>query len=66
MRSALAGMRISHLQRPVQVTASFGVAWSHSDDGAKHSSPSELLAAADRALYQAKRAGRNCVQGSSG
>ncbi len=43
---------------PVAVTASFGVA-SFPRDG---SAAGEVIAAADRALYAAKMAGRNCVR----
>ena len=41
------------------VTASFGVASMVPDSG--HTNPEALILAADNALYQAKRAGRNCV-----
>jgi|GEM_PF-6840543 len=40
-----------------QVTLSMGIS-TYSEDGV---SPSELISKADQALYQAKRAGRNCV-----
>ena len=43
----------------VNVTASFGVA---GHEGLK--SPEELVQAADKALYRAKSAGRNCVKGA--
>jgi two-component system cell cycle response regulator len=42
---------------PLSITASIGVAWSETGDTA----PKELLEAADKALYAAKRAGRNKV-----
>jgi len=42
----------------VPVTASIGLASLRADDD-----PFSLVAAADRALYQAKREGRNCVRG---
>jgi diguanylate cyclase (GGDEF)-like protein len=41
---------------PVRVTASFGVAEAHGE-----SQPTELVAAADAALYEAKRRGKNRV-----
>jgi len=42
---------------PVRVTASFGVA-EHEEDG----DAEQLVAAADAALYQAKRVGKNRVE----
>lgn len=44
-------------ERLVSVTISIGVA----EQGLKHSSFKEVLKAADRALYRAKKKGRNCV-----
>jgi len=41
----------------IKVTASFGIAMLHKDDKDIH----DMLARADRALYNAKAAGRNCV-----
>ena len=42
----------------IAITASFGVATASGQSASSH----ELLAAADAALYEAKRAGRNCVR----
>ena len=44
--------------RRVQVTASIGAA----EPGERHPSPAQVIAAADKALYRAKKAGRNCVK----
>ncbi len=45
---------------PIRVTASFGVA-----EFPTYATPESLLAAADAALYQAKRAGKNRVATST-
>jgi diguanylate cyclase (GGDEF)-like protein/PAS domain S-box-containing protein len=47
---------------PIQVTVSVGVAGVSADDDIR---PEQLLAAADRALYTAKRGGRNRVESSA-
>ncbi len=60
LRAAVEGLGIPHAASPVapHVTVSLGVATLVPSRG---SAPEALLAAADRALYQAKRAGRNRV-----
>ncbi len=55
IRAALSETELRHGDG---LTVSAGVATYHSD----MSSPDELLAAADRALYEAKSAGRDCVR----
>jgi two-component system cell cycle response regulator len=57
LRTAIAKLEVTRPgEEPLQVTASFGVAVS--DEVA---TPEELIAAADDALYEAKRAGKNRV-----
>jgi diguanylate cyclase (GGDEF)-like protein len=60
MRSTISDLRIKRLdgQGSLQVTASFGVASLPESAGGKES----LIAAADAALYRAKRAGKNRVE----
>ena len=61
IRSAVQGARIVADDRPIQVTVSLGVTRSREGD----TRPEDLLARADAALYEAKRAGRNrahCAQ----
>ncbi len=47
---------------PVRLTASLGVTLLHAED----ERPEDLLARADKALYRAKREGRNCVRFQNG
>jgi len=59
LRSAVCAKPIDTLVKPLNVTMSVGVALSMDFP---HCSPDELIQAADAALYQAKRSGRNCVR----
>ena len=60
VRSAIANLKLPHSASPVApfLTVSVGVATATLES---HSSPEELIAAADQALYGAKRSGRNRV-----
>jgi diguanylate cyclase (GGDEF)-like protein len=62
LRAAIAACPIVHQDATLTITASIGVAWS----GGGADTDEELLRAADRALYAAKRAGRNRVCGHTG
>jgi two-component system cell cycle response regulator len=66
MRAAIAALPLAQLQRPVRVTASFGVSWNEPLGKPRTSSPTALLAAADQALYDAKQAGRDRVHAAPG
>jgi diguanylate cyclase (GGDEF)-like protein len=58
LRTLLHAQRVRHGMREIEVTASFGVA----TYPASVTSRDTLFPAADRALYEAKRGGRNCVK----
>ena len=60
LRTRIALAQVLTLQGIVQVTASIGVAVMHGGEG-PYKTPGELVAAADEALYAAKRNGRNQV-----
>jgi diguanylate cyclase (GGDEF)-like protein len=57
LRAAVAGHPWHDIHEGLQVTISIGVTAAASFDD-----PATMLAAADRQLYEAKRAGRNCVR----
>jgi diguanylate cyclase (GGDEF)-like protein len=57
LRTTVAHYEWERLRPGLAVTMSIGVA-----DAAAHASGTETLAAADAKLYEAKRAGRNCVR----
>jgi diguanylate cyclase (GGDEF)-like protein len=58
LRARVANHEFTYAGTPLRVTCSFGVAEYHGD----MKGPQELFEAADRALYRAKRAGRNTVE----
>lgn len=58
IRSVVSEMVIRHEGTPIPVTVSVGVA---ALAARRYTSPHSMVAAADSALYQSKRAGRNCV-----
>ncbi len=61
LRHAIIAQPFPSSAGPLEVTVSIGVAEAHWDE----SSLSAILQRADQAMYAAKRAGRNCVQGSA-
>lgn len=61
LRRTIEGLSIEWEGRRIRVTASFGLAGMREQDTGLAS----LLARADKALYQAKREGRNCVRAAS-
>ena len=58
LRSRIANHEFSYAEKPLRLTCSFGVA----EFSADMKGPQELFEAADRALYRAKKAGRNAVE----
>ncbi|MBA8877959.1 GGDEF domain-containing protein [Phyllobacterium myrsinacearum] len=57
VRQAFAGFELAELAGGQSLTASFGIAESQSGEGL-----SSMMRRADHALYEAKKAGRNCVR----
>jgi len=60
LRARIADLRLGTLRKPIQLSASFGIA----ERGA-HESLDQLINDADEWLYRAKEAGRNRVSGFS-
>ncbi len=60
IRCALEGEKVPFEGQTLKITASIGVAGF--DKNAPFQSPAQITAAADKALYAAKAAGRNCVR----
>ncbi|MGA3068089.1 MAG: GGDEF domain-containing protein [Tepidisphaeraceae bacterium] len=63
IRQAIQNERIAFEGKEIAVTASIGV--TTSDAKHRFSSPEEMIAAADKAVYSAKSGGRNCIRISS-
>jgi diguanylate cyclase (GGDEF)-like protein len=63
IRGTVAEHAFEYEDRPIRSTLSIGLA---TYQARNHASPRSLLAAADAALYEAKRAGRNCTVWSQG
>ncbi|HEY7368572.1 MAG TPA: GGDEF domain-containing protein, partial [Thermoanaerobaculia bacterium] len=61
LRARIANHEFSYAGTPFRITCSFGLA--EFDGGMK--GPQELYEAADRALYRAKKGGRNAVEAYS-
>lgn len=64
LRAAVEALRVAHDGRPHGVTVSVGIAtWAPAGPGAHDPGDDALLKRADEALYRAKAAGRNRVEG---
>ena len=59
IRSTIAEAAIKIKKGNVKLTVSIGV----SEYGENHSAPNEFIESVDRTMYEAKKAGRNCVSG---
>ena len=58
MRTAVENVEVRHEGQRVRLTVSIGIATRQRGED----SPAAAIARADKALYAAKRQGRNCVQ----
>ncbi|UCF92712.1 MAG: sensor domain-containing diguanylate cyclase [Desulfobacterales bacterium] len=65
LRNRVSQEEIATEEGPISITASFGVTGFDSVDGSAGISAEAMINAADRYLYQAKKAGRNKVVGGS-
>ena len=61
IRSTIEETLISTKKGNVKITVSIGV----SEYGKNHSAPNEFIESADKTMYEAKKAGRNCVRAFS-
>ena len=58
IRSVIEETAIKTKKGSIKITVSIGV----SEYGENHSAPNELIESADKIMYDAKKAGRNCVR----